>query len=554
MSMNPLSLEDYLYFFNTTSMSLFIKKPLNNLLSEAAENNKGLKRTLGAGNLIALGIGAIIGAGLFVRTAAASAEAAGPAVTLSFIVAAIGCAFAGLCYAEFASMIPIAGSAYAYSYVTMGELVAWIIGWALVMEYALGAATVSIAWSEYLNKLLGGGIPYEWSHSPFEHVNIVTGSAISSFPQQIASTAKEGVLLLSDDQLSGLSASLKSLVVTHTGVFNAPALVILALISLLLIKGMQESAFVNAIIVFIKVAIVVLFIALGWQFITPENHTPYIIPEGTPGHEGFFQHGWGGILKGAGIVFFAFIGFDAVSTAAQEAKNPKRDMPLGILGSLVVCTILYILFGHVLTGVANWQEFKTAGKEASVAYAIQTYMPGYSWLATSVTVAILAGFSSVILVMLMGQSRVFYTMSNDGLIPKAFGELHPKFKTPYKANMILFVFVGLFAAFVPGSVAGDLTSFGTLFAFVLVSAGVWILRVKEPGIERPFKTPLVPIVPLLGIIICAGMIIALDPATQKAALIWMAIGLVIYFAYSKKHSKLRAPGEILPKASDFEEQ
>jgi APA family basic amino acid/polyamine antiporter len=498
-------------------MSLFSrKKSLDLLLAQAGDSEKGLKRTLGAGNLVALGIGAIIGAGLFVRTAAAAGQAAGPAVTLSFIIAAVGCAFAGLCYAEFASMIPISGSAYAYSYVTMGETIAWIIGWALIMEYALGAATVSIAWSEYLNKLLGGAVPYEWCHSPLESYTDSTG-------------------------------------VLHQGIMNAPALIILFLITLLLIKGSQESAMVNAIIVFIKVAIVILFIGIGWQFIKPENHTPYMIPEGTKpvldaagaelvNYDGFFKHGLGGVLGGAAIVFFAFIGFDAVSTAAQEAKNPKRDMPIGILGSLVVCTILYILFGHVLTGVANWQEFvdPEKGREASVAYAISNYMKGYEWLATAVTVAILAGFSSVILVMLMGQSRIFYSMSNDGLIPKAFGELHPKFKTPYKANIILFVFVGAFAAFVPGHVAGDLTSFGTLFAFVLVSLGVWIMRRENPDMPRPFKTPLVPLVPILGAIICLGMIAAIDLRTLKFAGIWMIIGLAVYFLYSKKRSKLNS--------------
>jgi len=497
-------------------MSLFAKKPLDQILAQAADSEKGLKRTLGAGNLVALGIGAIIGAGLFVRTAAAAGQAAGPAVTLSFIIAAIGCAFAGLCYAEFASMIPIAGSAYAYSYVTMGELIAWIIGWALIMEYALGAATVAIAWSEYLNKLLGGAIPYEWCHSPFESY-----------------TDSAGVL--------------------HQGIMNAPALVILLALTLLLIKGTQESAIVNAIIVFIKVAIVILFIAIGWQYIRPENHTPYMIPEGTAAvtdqagkviadYSGWNKHGWGGVLGGAAIVFFAFIGFDAVSTAAQEAKNPKRDMPIGIMGSLAVCTILYILFGHVLTGVAPWTDFvdPEKGREASVAYAISTYMKEYQWLADAVTVAILAGFSSVILVMLMGQSRIFYTMSNDGLIPSAFGELHKKYKTPYKANWILFVFVGAFAAFVPGHVAGDLTSFGTLFAFVLVSIGVWILRVKSPHIERPFRTPVVPLVSTLGAVICLAMIAGLDEQTLKVALIWMAIGLVIYFSYSRQRSKLRS--------------
>ena len=368
------------------------------LLAQAADSEKGLKRTLGVWALVALGIGAIIGAGLFVRTAAASAEAAGSAVTLSFIVAAIGCAFAGLCYAEFAAMIPIAGSAYTYAYATMGELIAWIIGWALILEYALGAATVSIAWSEYLNNLLTGpdimtqishglkdvtslAIPYQWCHSPFESAKLLNGEMIH-------------------------------------GLVNLPALSILLILTLILIKGTQESAFVNAIIVFLKVSIVLVFIVLGWQFIKPENHTPYIIEKGTAGHNDFFTYGWGGILKGAGIVFFAFIGFDAVSTAAQEAKNPKRDMPIGILGSLVVCTILYIIFSHVLTGVANWQEFgdPNKGKEASVAYAIRTYMGQYRWLETAVTVAILAGFSSVILVMLMGQSRVFFSMSHDGLL------------------------------------------------------------------------------------------------------------------------------------------
>lgn len=495
-------------------MSLFRTKSLEGMLAQAADSEKSLKRTLGAGSLVALGIGAIIGAGLFVRTAAAAGQAAGPGVTLSFIVAAIGCAFAGLCYAEFASMIPIAGSAYAYSYVTMGELVAWIIGWALIMEYALGAATVSIAWSEYLNKLLGGAIPYEWCHSPFESY-----------------TDSSGIL--------------------HQGMMNAPALVILLLLTLLLIKGTEESAKVNAVIVFVKVAVVLVFIAVGWQYINPANYEPYLIPANEPAvvdqagkviadYSGWNKHGWGGILGGAGIVFFAFIGFDAVSTAAQEAKNPKRDMPIGILGSLVVCTILYILFGHVLTGVANWKEFvdPEKGREASVAYAISTYMTDYSWLAIAVTVAILAGFSSVILVMLMGQSRIFYTMSNDGLIPKIFGDLHPKFKTPYKSNWILFVFVGAFAAFVPGHVAGDLTSFGTLFAFVLVSIGVWIMRVKSPHIERPFRTPFAPVVSVLGALICLAMIYGLDAATLEVAFAWMGLGLVIYFVYSKRNSKL----------------
>lgn len=494
-------------------MSLFRKKSLDALMSQAGDSEKGLKRTLGAGSLIALGIGAIIGAGLFVRTAAAAGEHAGAAVTLSFIVAAIGCAFAGLCYAEFASMIPIAGSAYTYAYATMGELIAWIIGWALILEYALGAATVSIAWSEFLNKLVGGAIPFEWSHSPFEKVLDASG-------------------------------------VMHHGYMNAPALIILLLLSLLLIKGTQESASVNAIIVFVKVAIVLVFIAVGWQFINPANHHPYLIPADAPpaqlrdgtfySYTGFFRHGWGGVLTGAAIVFFAFIGFDAVSTAAQEAKNPSKDMPIGILGSLVICTLLYILFSYVLTGVAPFTDFVKAGKEASVAYAIETYMHGYGWLAKLVTIAILAGFSSVILVMLLGQSRVFYTMATDGLLPKVFCDLHPKFRTPYKSNMILFLFVGLFSAFVPGSVAGDLTSIGTLFAFVLVCAGIWILRVNEPGRPRPFKTPLVPIVPILGMLVCTAMIVSLDSTTLLTAFAWMIVGLMVYFGYSKNNSKLKS--------------
>lgn len=529
--------------------NLFIKKPLAQLLA-SSEGDSGLKRTLGAWALVALGVGAIIGAGLFVRTAAAAAQAAGPGVTLSFIVAAIGCAFAGLCYAEFAAMIPIAGSAYAYSYVTLGELVAWIIGWALIMEYALGAATVSIAWSEYLNKLLGGGIPYEWCHSPLEHINTVVGDAINKFPLELSASLKDKVLFLTDQQVNALSPDLKSLVVTHTGILNAPALLILTLLTLILIKGTKESALVNGIIVFVKVAIVLIFIALGWQYIKTENYTPYLIditrPEvqALPKYSGltdFFHHGWGGVLGGAAIVFFAFIGFDAVSTAAQEAKNPKRDMPIGILGSLAVCTVLYILFGHVLTGVANWTDFAypEKGGEASISYVIATYMPGYSWLATAVTIAILAGFSSVILVMLMGQSRVFFSMSKDGLLPGVFSDLHPKFQTPYKSNLMLLIFVGAFAAFVPGSLAGDLTSFGTLFAFILVCIGVIVMRKTSPEIERPFKTPFVPVVPILGVLVCAGMIIALDKFTLLTALVWMAVGIVVYFIYGINNSKLR---------------
>jgi basic amino acid/polyamine antiporter, APA family len=493
-------------------MSLFRTKPLATLLAQADEIG-GLKRTLKWPGLIALGIGAIIGAGIFVRTAAAAGEAAGPAVTLSFIIAAIGCTFAGLCYAEFAAMIPVAGSAYTYAYVTMGELVAWVIGWALILEYALGAATLSIAWTEYLNQLFPDLIPWEWRHSP-----LLTGP--------------NGV---------------------H-GIVNAPALIILLVLTLLLVKGTSESATVNAIIVGIKVTIVVMIIAIGWQFINPANHTPFLLPADAT-HQGPFQHGWLGVLHGAGIVFFAFIGFDAVSTAAQETINPGRNMPIGIMGSLVVCTVLYILFSWVLTGVAPSSDFvdPSKGMEASVAYAIKTYMTGYGWLATLVTVAILAGFSSVILVMLLGQSRVFYSMAKDGLLPKLFSEVHPRFRTPYKCNIVLYFFVAAIGGFLPGDITGNLTSIGTLFAFVLVSVGVWIMRRKNPNQPRPFRTPLVPLVPILGMVVCGAMIVGLDSTTQLSALVWMLIGLAVYFLYAKGHSNLGEPemsGAVQPQAGD----
>ncbi|WP_151087326.1 amino acid permease [Hymenobacter baengnokdamensis] len=514
--------------------SIFAKKPLAQLLGEANSTGHGaLKRTLGAGNLVALGVGAIIGAGLFVRTAAAAAQASGPGVTLAFVLAAFGCVFAGLCYAEFAAMIPIAGSAYTYAYTTMGEFVAWIIGWALIMEYALGAATVSIAWSEYLNKLLEvfhTSIPYNLSHSPFEHA-VING-------------------------------------VSEQGFINLPALLIIVALSLLLVKGTQESALFNAIVVVLKVLIVIIFIAVGWQFINPANHTPYLIPdhavvknaagEVVRTYDGLFKHGWGGIIGGAGIVFFAFIGFDAVSTAAQEARNPKRDMPIGILGSLAICTVLYILFGHVLTGVANWREFAdpALGGEASVAYAIRAHMPGYGWLATAVTLGILLGFTSVILVMLMGQSRVFFSMAKDGLMPKAFSELHPRFSTPYKSNLMLMVFVGLFAAFVPGSLAGDLTSFGTLLAFVLVSLGVWIMRKSDPDQPRPFRSPLstpsFPLVPIMGAIVCTLLIVGLDSFTLQVAFGWMLLGFIVYFLYGKRNSMLQKGIVVVPTEMDEE--
>jgi len=493
-------------------MTLFRTKPLATLLAQIDEKG-GLKRTLRWPGLIALGIGAIIGAGLFARTPAAAAQNAGPAVTLSFVIAAIGCAFAGLCYAEFAAMIPIAGSAYTYAYVTMGELVAWVIGWALILEYGLGAATLSIYWTEYFNNLFPNLIPWAWRHSPLQ-------------------TGPGGI---------------------H-GIVNAPALVILLVMTLLLIKGIQESAGVNAVIVAVKVTIVLMIIAIGWHFINPANHTPLVLAADAA-HEGMFKHGWGGILGGAGVVFFAFIGFDAVSTAAQETIDPGRNMPIGILGSLTVCTFLYILFSWVLTGVAPVLDFldPKKGMEASVSYAIKTYMPGYSWLSVLVSVAILAGFSSVMLVMLLGQSRVFYSMSKDGLLPKLFAEVHPQYCTPYKCNMVLYVFVGLLGGFLPGDITGNMTNLGTLFAFVLVCIGVWVMRKKNPDQPRPFRAPLVPLVPILGAIFCLAMIISVDPTSKIAAGSWMVIGLGVYFVYAKNHSNLSDPaldGVVAPQEGD----
>jgi basic amino acid/polyamine antiporter, APA family len=492
---------------------LFRTKAVDRLQADADASGEGtLKRTLGPLSLVALGIGAIIGAGLFVRTAAAIADRAGPSVVLAFVVAGVGCAFAGLCYAEFASMIPVAGSAYTYSYATMGELVAWIIGWDLVLEYAVGAATVAIAWSEYFNRVLewfGLRIPYEWSHSPLEIAHD-TGA--------------------------------------H-GIINIPAVIILAALTALLIRGTRESAFVNGLIVVLKVSIVLLVIAIGWGFINPANHTPmiptpasYTTPQG-------ITHSYGGImgiLGAAGVVFFAYIGFDAVSTAAQEAKNPKRDMPIGILGSLVVCTVLYVAFSYVLSGVATVEDFRTAGREASVAFAISKYMPGYEWLSKAVTVAILAGFSSVILVMLLGQSRVFYSMSHDGLVPKVFSEVHPRYRTPYKSNLLFFVFTSLFAAFIPEDIVGEMTSIGTLFAFILVCAGVWIMRRRRPDLERAFRVPAVPFVSTAGILVCGAMIYGLGWTNWLRLAVWLVIGLVFYFGYSRQHSRLEAVSHAQP--------
>jgi basic amino acid/polyamine antiporter, APA family len=481
-------------------MSLFVRKPMAVLMREAQETGSHtLKRTLGAGGLIALGIGAIIGAGLFSITGMAAANHAGPAITISFVVAALGCLFAGLCYAEFASMIPVAGSAYTYSYATMGEFIAWIIGWDLVLEYAVGAATVGISWSRYFIKFLEG-------------FDIHLPAALTVGPWD-------------------------------GGIINLPAVFIIVLMSLLLIKGTKESAFVNTIIVALKVSVVLIFIFLGWKYINTSNYNPYI-----PDNNGTFGNfGFSGIIRAAAIVFFAYIGFDAVSTAAQEAKNPKRDMPWGILGSLAICTILYILFAHVMTGVTNYQTF--AGKDgiAPVAVAIDhmgkadaagVIHPDYPWLNRAIILAILGGYSSVILVMLMGQSRVFFSMSKDGLIPKIFSSVNPKTQTPAQNNLLFMLFVSAFAAFVPARVVGEMTSIGTLFAFILVCIGIWVMRKKMPELPRAFKTPMVPLVPILGIVTCLFMMVFLPMDTWIRLLVWMLIGLDIYLVYGAKHSHL----------------
>ena len=487
---------------------LWVKKPIDKLLKEATGEGNQLKRTLSAGSLVALGVGAIIGAGLFSITGGAAANQAGPAITISFMVAALGCAFAGLCYAEFASMIPVAGSAYTYSYATMGEFIAWIIGWDLVLEYAVGAATVSISWSRYLVKFCEG----------FD-VHLPTMLTVGPW---------------------------------DGGLINLPAVFIIILMSLLLMKGTEESAKVNAVIVGLKVTVVIIFIVLGWQYIDNSNYIPYI-----PDNSGTFgEFGFSGIVRAAAIVFFAYVGFDAVSTAAQEAKNPKKDMPIGILGSLVICTILYILFAHVMTGVTNYTSFKGQDGIAPVAVAIEhmgtadasgVIHPDYPWLNRAIIVAILGGYASVILVMLLGQTRVFFSMSKDGLLPRVFSAVHPKFKTPVKSNLLFMVFVSLFSAFVPARVVGEMTSIGTLFAFILVCIGIMVMRKKMPDVPRGFKTPWVPVIPILGVFTCFFMMAFLPLDTWIRLFVWMIIGFDVYLWYGIKNSYLsdKKPGSIL---------
>jgi len=487
---------------------LFRIKSLERLNSDAEAGENKLERHLGPWSLIGLGIGAVIGAGLFSLTGIAAAEHAGPAVVISFAIAAIGCAFAGMCYSELAGMIPVAGSAYTYAYATMGEFVAWIIGWDLVLEYAVGAATVSVSWSRYVTRFLrdtlGVILPGAFVHSPFETYQLADGS------------------------------------MAH-GLINLPAILIIVAASTLLMVGIRESARVNGAVVLVKLVVVLVVIGVGLFYIKAQNYVPFI-PENTGQ---FGEYGWSGIMRAAGVVFFAYVGFDAVSTAAQEAKNPQRNMMIGILGSLAICTALYIGFAGVLTGLVHYDAMRGDAAPVNTAIA-QTPFP---WLRGLVTFGVICGFSTVILVLLLGQSRVFYTMSQDRLLPGFFSAIHSTWKTPYRSNLFFMVFTGALGGFLPISQLGHMTSIGTLLAFILVCIGVMILRRTQPEAKREYRTPLVPLVPILGILFCGGMMASLDGDTWLRLIVWMAIGVVIYFAWSRRHSRIgREEGADAPTA------
>jgi APA family basic amino acid/polyamine antiporter len=487
--------------------SLFRRKTVESLQAEAASES-GLQRSLGPLNLTLLGIGAIIGAGIFVLTGQAAAAHAGPAIAISFVLAAIACVFAGLCYAEFAAMIPIAGSAYTYGYATLGEFFAWIIGWDLILEYLFAASTVAVGWSGNVvsfAKDLGIALPSAWASAPFEH--------------KAPADAGFNVLRIFGEGWS-----------TTGAIVNLPAVIIVALCTMLLIVGIKETARFNNAAVVIKITVVLLFLIFGAAYVNKENWEPFIPPAQGDGHFGF-----AGIVRAAAVIFFAYIGFDAVSTAAQEAKNPQRDMPIGILASLVICTVLYIGVSLVMTGILKYDQLNDA---APIAKAIDSVGPALAWLRPIIKVGSIAGLSSVILVMLMAQPRIFYTMANDGLLPPIFAKLHTKYRTPWVSTVITGLFAGLFAGTLPISLLGELVSIGTLLAFVIVCAGVLVLRYKEPNRPRPFRTPWVPVVPLLGIASCLYLMSALPIDTWARLLVWLLIGLVIYFVYGRHHSKL----------------
>ena len=492
-------------------MTLFATKPIAALRAEAAAAGEhALTRALGPLNLVTLGIGAVIGAGIFVITGQVAALYAGPAVPLSMIVVGIACSFAGLCYAEMASAVPVAGSAYTYAYATMGEFAAWVIGWDLVLEYAAGAATVGVGWSGHFVSLLalfGVHIPPSLTGPPTQWC---TAGQVAA---QITGCAH-----------AGLNAT--------GAIMNLPAIGIVIVMSAVLVIGIRESARVNTLIVILKVAIVLLVVLVSLPHVNPANWTPFIPPNA--GEWG--TYGWSGVLRGAGLVFFAYIGFDTVSTAAQESKNPQRDMPIGILGSLVVCTVLYVVMSAVLVGMVPYRELNLP---APVAYAIERIGAPW-WIRVSIDFGAVLGIASVILVMLLGQSRVFYSMSRDGLLGAWAGKVHPRFRTPYLSTIYTGIAVCLATGLLPLQLLGTWVNIGTLLAFVLVCAGVWVLRHTRPDLERPFRTPFVPLVPLLGIVSCLGLMLTLPLDTWIRLAVWLVIGLVVYFGYSRKHSRLQA--------------
>jgi APA family basic amino acid/polyamine antiporter len=498
-------------------MSLFATKSIAALRAEAdASGERSLKRTLGPINLLTLGIGAIVGAGIFVLTGVAAALNAGPGVAMSMVFAGIGCGFAGLCYAEMASSVPVAGSAYTYSYATLGELIAWIIGWDLILEYGMGAATVGVGWSatfvSFLN-LIGIHLPAAWTNAPLSYC------VAAQVAQNAAGCTSVGW------HVSG-------------AIINLPAVLVVLAISGILLIGIKESANFNSAMVIVKAGVLVIFVLAGMAYINKANWTPFIPPN--TGEWG--TYGWSGVLRGAGLIFFAFIGFDAVSTAAQEAKNPTRDMPIGILGSLAICTILYIAVSVVLTGLMSYKELNVPSPVIMVVEKI----PGLSWFRPVVTIGAVLGLGSTMLVMLLGQTRVFYSMSRDGLLGPWAGKVHPKFRTPYLSTMYTGVAVALFTGLFPIQILGQLVNIGTLLAFVLVCGGVIVLRRTRPDLERPFKTPLVPLVPILGILSCLGLMATLPIDTWIRLAVWLVIGLVIYFGYGRAHSTLQR--EIAAKA------
>jgi APA family basic amino acid/polyamine antiporter len=510
--------------------NLLAKKTLEMIQEEGAEHGEHtLRRVLGPVNLMTLGIGAIIGAGIFVLTGAAAAKYAGPAIVLSFVLAGTACTFAGLCYAEFASLIPIAGSAYTYAYATLGELFAWIIGWDLILEYAFGAATVASGWSGYVLSFLqdfGIRIPPQFTSARGEVLVNYNGhwEHLSRIQATLASQN------INPDSLA------------HTGAyFDLVAFLAIMAVTLVLVIGIKESANLNSAVVIVKVSIVLVFIGVvGFYFLrNPSifwaNWHPFIPPNlGT-----FGAYGWSGIARGAGVIFFAYIGFDAVSTAAQEARNPKRDMPIGILGSLIICTVLYILVSLLLTGVVSYTALNVSDP---VAIGIDA-VPGVRWGSFLVKVGAIFGLGTVMLVMLLGQSRVFYSMSRDGLLPQWAGAIHPRFRTPWISTTLVGCFVAVFAAVIPIGILGELVSIGTLLAFVIVCAGVWVLRVKRPDLPRPFKTPLVPLVPILGIVVSLGLMASLPGSTWLRLIVWLVVGMVLYFTYGKKHSRVQLAAE-----------